>query len=605
MAKSEKALLMGNAAIALGALRAGVSFVSGYAGTPSTEIIETMIKIKPKGVHIEWSINEKAAVETAAGAALAGGYALAVMKQVGLNVATDPLMSLNYIGLKGALVLAAADDPGPSSSQTEQDTRIYGKFANIMVFDPTSPREAYLMIADAFYFSHKFGRPVILRPTTRLCHGYEVVETEEPLDRPIAQGFTKEGGRWVIFPRLAYLNHVKLEAEQIELSELFSDYRGNTLIKADAAKRGIACGGVSYHYVIEALQGIEGECSILKVSTFPFPKKLARAFLEGLDEILIVEELDPYIEEEMIALAGDRRVYGKLSGDMPLAGEYLPDLVKKAVYNFLGKTRLLKPPLFSEDPPPALPIRPPVLCAGCPHRGSFYAVKIGVKQLLREQTFKKAVFSGDIGCYTLGNAAPLDMLDACLCMGAGITMAQGLNRVEKETLNIAFIGDSTFFHTGIPGIINALYNSAEILVIVLDNAVTAMTGGQGHPGTGISALNSSAPIDISRLLSGLGITAKSVSAFDVSSAAALVREAAKERGVRVIIFHGACAALEKRGADDCWVDSEVCTGCGICVKRLGCPALTMRGGSAFIDNGLCFPCTLCASICPVGAIKRG
>jgi indolepyruvate ferredoxin oxidoreductase alpha subunit len=483
-ASSQKQLLMGDAAIALGAIRAGIHYACGYAGTPSTEILETLIKEKPEGVYIEWSVNEKAALETAAGAALAGGNALVTMKQVGLNVAADPLMSLNYIGVKGALVVVAADDPGPSSSQTEQDSRVFGKFANIAVFDPSTPEEAYFMIADAFRFSHKYGRPVIFRPTTRLCHGYGVVAIDEPQQKIVPEGFSKDGGKWVIFPRLSYINHIKIENEQKELSDIFSEYGGNILIKDGSPKRGIACGGVCYPYVQEALKDINTPCALLKVATFPFPKKLAADFLEGLEEVLTFEELDPYIEEELLSIAGGVKVRGKLSGDLPMAGEYLPGMVQAAVNSFLGI------PVCAPQPPAQLklPARPPVLCAGCPHRASFYIVKTAVKQALRRGSpYKKAVFSGDIGCYTLGNAQPLDMVDTCLCMGGGITMAQGLNRVEKESLNFAFIGDSTFFHTGIAGVVNAVYNSAEIVIAVLDNSTTAMTGGQPHPGTGSTA----------------------------------------------------------------------------------------------------------------------
>jgi indolepyruvate ferredoxin oxidoreductase alpha subunit len=596
--------LMGNVAIALGALRSGIDFASGYAGTPSTEILETLIKIAPDRVYIEWSANEKAALETAAGAALAGGFALVTMKQVGLNVASDPLMSLNYIGIKGALVVVAADDPGPSSSQTEQDTRIYGKFANIAVFDPSTPEEAYQMISDAFAFSHRFARPVIFRPATRLCHGYGVMERSDDLRKSEPEGFTKDGGKWVIFPRLAYQNHIKLEAEQEELSEIFSEYWGNILIKEGTPKRGIACGGICYPYIQEALRDIKEPCALLKVSTFPFPKKLAVEFLNGLEEVLTVEELDPYIEEELALLAGGVRIRGKMSGDLPKAGEYLPGMVKEAVCKFLG---LPFERANAPKPPPQLPVRPPVLCAGCPHRASFYAVKSAVRQLLRKGTFKKAVFSGDIGCYTLGNTEPLDIVDTCLCMGAGITMAQGLNRIEKEALNFAFIGDSTFFHTGITGIINAVYNSSNIVVAILDNSTTAMTGGQPHPGIGRTARGGCSPkIDIVELLKVLGVNyVKSVSAFDIPAAQNAVKEAATYSGVRAVIFVGRCVAIEKdrRGVIR-QVDTDICTGCKLCVIRLGCPALTMKDGHASIDGGLCFPCSLCASVCPSEAIKE-
>jgi indolepyruvate ferredoxin oxidoreductase alpha subunit len=627
-------ILLGNAAIALGAIRAGIHFASGYAGTPSTEILETLIKEKPEGVYVEWSVNEKAALEAAAGAAIAGAFALVTMKQVGLNVASDPLMSLNYIGVKGALVVVATDDPGPSSSQTEQDSRIYGKFANIAVFDPSTPSEAYQMIADAFDFSHRFARPVIFRPTTRLCHGSGVVKLEEPLPKITPEGFTKDGGKWVIFPRLVYSNHIKIEAALKELSDIFSEYKGNILIK-NGQKRGIACGGVCYPYIAEILKD-NVSCAVLKISTYPFPEKLALEFLDGLEEVLTVEELDPYIEDELIALNGassnNRRIRGKRTGELPFAGEYLPEKVKAAVDRFLGTAvpEASSIPSVTSSLPglapcggaggtpalqqaraaaPALPVRPPVLCAGCPHRASFYAVKYAVREALRKgAAFKKAVFSGDIGCYTLGNTPPLDMVDTCLCMGAGITVAQGLNRIEKDALNFAFIGDSTFFHTGIAGVINAVYNSSDIIVIILDNLTTAMTGCQPHPGTGKTASGENSPkIDLPALLSALGVLfVRRVSAFDISATSAAVKEAVNARGVRAVIFEGACIAIkkeEKKVREFYKVDDEACTGCRICAARLGCPALTVKNGKAFIDEAICSPCSLCASVCPIGAIR--
>jgi indolepyruvate ferredoxin oxidoreductase alpha subunit len=575
---------------------------------------------------VEWSVNEKAALEAAAGAAIAGAFALVTMKQVGLNVASDPLMSLNYIGVKGALVVVAADDPGPSSSQTEQDSRIYGKFANIAVFDPSTPSEAYQMIADAFDISHRFARPVIFRPTTRLCHGSGLVKPMEPLPKIAPEGFTKDGGKWVIFPRLAYSNHIKIEAAQKELADIFSEYRGNILIK-NAQKRGIACGGVCYPYIKEILEDSGESCAVLKIGTYPFPEKLAKEFLDGLEEILTVEELDPYIEDELIALngafSGSVRIRGKRTGELPFAGEYLPEKVKAAVDRFLGtaggtpapqqaRAAAHNAPAAAHNARAAAPVRPPVLCAGCPHRASFYAVKYAVREALRKSAgFKKAVFSGDIGCYTLGNTPPLDMVDTCLCMGAGITVAQGLNRIERDALNFAFIGDSTFFHSGIAGVINAVYNSSEIIIIILDNFTTAMTGCQPHPGTGKTALGESSPkIDLPALLSALGVLfVRRVSAFDIPAASAAVKEAVNARGVRALIFEGACIAIKKEDGgkkvrEFYKVDNNTCTGCRICATRLGCPALTMRNGKAFIDEAICYPCSLCASVCPIGAIRE-
>ncbi|HCC35390.1 MAG TPA: indolepyruvate ferredoxin oxidoreductase subunit alpha [Ruminococcaceae bacterium] len=594
----EKKLLMGNEAIALGALRAGVSVVTGYPGTPSTEILETVAKQKDSRIYVEWSVNEKSALEVAAGAAYAGARVMVTMKQVGLNVASDPLMSLGYVGIKGGMVLAVADDPGPISSQTEQDTRHFGIFSKIPVFDPSTPEEAYLMTSDAFEYSEKIGRPVILRPTTRVCHSYASVEILPDLPRTPPEGFKKDSGRWVIFPRLTYTNHIKIEVSLRELADEFSSYRFNNL--TGTGNKGIATGGVSYTYVKEALGEVASEYKLLKIATVPFPGKLALEFLKDLDEVLVAEELDPVIERELIFLCGIHRlnvkIRGKLSRDMPCAGENTVDEVSKSVRAFFGEAL---PQPQEEKPLPKLPVRPPVLCAGCPHRGSFYAVKQATKG-------KKAVYSGDIGCYTLGNAMPLDMVDTCLCMGAGITVAQGLNRIELDTLNFAFIGDSTFFHTGIPGLINAVYNRSDVIIVILDNSTTAMTGNQPHPGMGISADGSAAEkVSIYELVKAAGVSKiVRADAFDLNTCIKAVKSVLDEKGVRVLLFEGPCIAVSK-GGSACCVDEERCTGCKACIRQLGCPAISMRGKKAFIDQALCTGCGLCKNVCAFGAIGGG
>jgi indolepyruvate ferredoxin oxidoreductase alpha subunit len=608
---------MGNEAIALGAIRAGVSVVTGYPGTPSTEILETVVRERPspEQIYVEWSVNEKAALEVAAGAAYAGARAMVTMKQVGLNVASDPLMSLNYVGVAGGLVVAVADDPGPISSQTEQDTRHFARYAKLAVFDPSTPEEAYTMIARAFDCSEKYGRPVILRPTTRVCHSYASVEMLPDLPRKAAPGFDKAGGKWVIFPPLAYRNHIQIEADLISLSKDFASCGGNRL--SGSGTRGIAAGGVSYAYAREALEGIAAEYKLLKAGVFPFPEELGLAFLEGLAEVLVLEELDPVIEEELIRLCGRRRlgvaIRGKISGHIPRAGENTAALIGRRIRSFLAGEPDLPPGSAAIDlpeaPVPGLPARPPVLCAGCPHRGAFFAVKEGVR---RGAGGRKAVFSGDIGCYTLGNARPLDMVDTCLCMGAGITIAQGINRVEPDTLNFAFIGDSTFFHTGIPGIVNALYNQGNMVVVILDNYTTAMTGNQPHPGTGKTAGGAAVNrISIPAILSALGVEPRRANPFDLPDALTAVREVLDKKGLRVILFEGPCIAVS-RGEIPCEVLGEKCTGCMVCIRTFGCPAISAKkkpgaggaaaGLAAVIDPALCTGCGVCRDLCPAGAI---
>ena len=589
-------VLMGNEAIALGALAAGVQLVCGYPGTPSTEVLETVAKRRPEGVYVEWSVNEKAALEVAAGAALAGARAMVTMKQVGLNVASDPLMSLNYLGVEGgALVVLVADDPGPISSQTEQDTRHFGRYARIPVFDPQTPEQAYQMAKDALACSEKWKRPVILRPTTRVCHSCASVAAEPPAAPRGVRGFAKSE-KWVIFPRLAYAAKKRLVAEEEALAAEFSRYAGNRLY--GEGRLGIAMGGVAAAYAREA--GFPAR--YLEIATpYPFPEELALSFLREVDAVLALEELDPVIEDALTRLCGKHhlpvRILGKHTGHVPVAGELSVESVRAAMAACLGRDEhkaAASAPLEGK-----LPVRPPVLCAGCPHRGSFYAVKQAMKG-------QKAVFCGDIGCYTLGNAAPLNMVDTCLCMGAGVTMAQGIARMEKDTTAFAFIGDSTFFHTGIPGVVNAIYNGADEVIVVLDNSTTAMTGRQPHPGTGATMMGGQVkPMSIPKVLEGLGVPVWRASAFDLQAAKAAIAQAAALRGrVRAVVLEGPCVSLVK-GAKPLTVDREACLGCRRCVRELGCPALFMQEGKAQIDASLCTGCTLCQQVCPVNCLKGG
>ena len=627
--------LMGNEAIGLGALHAGVNLVAGYPGTPSTEVLETVAKyradVNPE-VYVEWSVNEKAALEVAAGASYAGARTMVTMKQVGMNVASDPLMCLAYMGIKGGMVLMVADDPGPISSQTEQDTRAFGSYCKLPVFDPTSPEEAYVMIQEAFTYSEKYATPVIFRPTTRVCHGCASIEVADGIRIHQPEGFVKDASKWVIFPRLSYQNHLHIVKRNPEIGEDFSKLRYNQI--AGSGRKGIAAGGISYIYAMETLsREQELPCKVFKVATpYPFPESLALEFLEGLDEVLCLEELDPVIERELIYLCGKHQlkvvIRGKQTEDTAAAGENTVESVKAAMVHFLGETAFTGQMLRQEpqacttqkqactaqeqqgttqklasqksEELPQLPVRPPVLCAGCPHRASFYAVKQAMKG-------KKAVFSGDIGCYTLGNAAPLDMVDTCLCMGAGITMAQGLHRVEPDAVNFAFIGDSTFFASGMTGIVNAVYNETDIVLIVLDNSTTAMTGHQVHPGTGKTMMgNVVDKVDIEKILEAVGVQSiETVNPLELDQAIEAVEVAAVKRGVRAIIFKAPCIALTKP-APKLHVNADRCIHCKKCIKELGCPAIvkTMDGGVR-IDEALCYGCGICTFVCPVHAFEGG
>ncbi len=650
--------LMGNEAIALGAIAAGVNLAAGYPGTPSSEVLETVAKRRPRGTYVEWSVNEKAAMEVAAGAAYAGARVMVTMKQVGLNVASDPLMSLEYIGVKGGMVVLVADDPGPISSQTEQDTRHFAAFSKVPCFDPCSAQEAYEMVQEAFDYSEKYGTPVFLRPTTRVCHGYASVTVKDADEYRVnsPDGFIKDSGRWVIFPRLSLRNHEKIEARNETLAEDFSSYERNCIYPPDrrndasgfgtaagrddasgfgtaagrndasgagpfagTGKKGIAAGGISFTYAMEALKDSPQSARLFKVATpFPFPEKLALEFLDGLNEVLCLEELDPVIERELTYLCGKHhlpvKIFGKLTHHVKNAGENSRDSVNQNISDFLGgaagqedisRSQAQSPSQPSSQSSsqsssqPSLPVRPPVLCAGCPHRASFYAVKTAMKG-------KKTIFCGDIGCYTLGNAMPLDMVDTCLCMGAGLGIAQGVRRIEPDTTCFAFVGDSTFFASAITGVVNAVYNQANMTLVVLDNSTTAMTGHQPHPGTGRTVMGDvTAKVSIEAVLRGIGVSVvETADPLDLSASVACVKRVAAEPGVKAILFQSPCIAITKPSG--CLhVDQDRCIRCGKCIRELGCPALITDNGRVCVDASLCTGCGLCAQVCPVKAIGGG
>lgn len=639
-----KQMIMGNQAIALGALKAGVNLVAGYPGTPSSEIIEFISKYKDKtGTYVEWSINEKAAVEVAAGASYAGSRTLVTMKQVGLNVASDPVMCLSYVGVKGGMVIVSADDPGPISSQTEQDTRNFAQYSKLPCFDPSTPQEAYEMIQEAFELSEKYNTPVLFRPTTRVDHAYESMEIPElePCRKP--GNFEKDSKRWVIFPRSSYINHKRIfERNENLLPAEFSNSKWNTvegesLPLAPAApassatpsngthsRNAFAAGGISYCYLKEALSILKAEnpenkaiteATILKIGTpFPFPAELAAEYLKNHSEITVFEELDPVIEDALISLCGSKKIdcniHGKHDKTVPEAGELSVEIIKAIILKKINPSQFAQSATGNEtENSPELPVRPPVLCAGCPHRGSFYAVKQAMKG-------QKTAYCGDIGCYTLGNAMPLDMTDTCLCMGADITMAQGFYHNEPDTHCFSFIGDSTFFASGITGVVNAVYNQAKQTVCILDNSTTAMTGHQPHPGTGVTMMGEIVEkVSIPKILEAVGVKPIiEVDPFDQEKAIAAVKEAAAAPGVSAIIFKSPCISIAGKlgykfpGTKS--VDKEKCIGCRKCINELGCPALSLstktnsKGKQLVeVDKSLCTGCGLCAGVCPVKAIN--
>ena len=609
-----KQMIMGNQAIALGALKAGVNLVAGYPGTPSSEIIEFISKYKDKtGTYVEWSVNEKAAVEVAAGASYSGGRTLVTMKQVGLNVASDPVMCLSYVGVKGGMVIVSADDPGPISSQTEQDTRNFAQFSKLPCLDPSTPLEAYQMVQKAFEISEKYNTPVLLRPTTRVDHAYESMEMPELTTAPKKEFFEKDSNRRVIFPRTSFQNHKRIfERNEKILPEIFS--KSDLNLKEGSNKNyAFAAGGISYCYLKEALSILQNDmpelknASILKIGTpYPFPKDMAESFLNEHTTLTVFEELDPVIEDALVQLCGEKnikaQIHGKKDNTVPQAGELSVDIILKIIKNKLDENAVT----VSQ---PELPVRPPVLCAGCPHRGAFYAVKQAMKG-------KKTVFCGDIGCYTLGNAKPLDMTDTCLCMGADITMAQGFYHYEPDRICFSFIGDSTFFASGITGVVNAVYNQAHQTICILDNSTTAMTGHQPHPGTGVTMMGEIVEkISIPKILEAIGVSPIiEVDPFDQEKSVQAVKTAVEAKGVSAVIFKSPCISIaQKLGykfAGSNKIDVQKCVGCKKCINELGCPALSLSlennaNGRQLveIDSSLCTGCGLCSTVCGVGAIK--
>lgn len=616
-----KSFLMGNQAFAHAALEAGVRVCAGYPGTPSSEVIETIAQLREAGsahdVYVEWSTNEKAALEMLAGASLSGARTLFTAKQVGLNVASDALMSLNYIGVEGGTVLLVADDPGPISSQTEQDTRRFASFAKVPVFDPATPEQGCAMIAAAYDLSEKYHTPVIFRPTTRICHASTFIEIEEETQSKEAAGFEKDASKWVIFPGRSYRAHGEINERLPRIAQEFSASAFNPWEEIagtdEGAKIGIIAGGISYSYAQEALRQIEEKVAfagalspsyrLMQVGTpYPFPEDAVARFADGLDKILVLEELDHVIEDELLKLCGKLHagfdVHGKLSGDTTDRGENSVDSIVSQIEAFFGLS-LSDPETIEVDLHEQIPERPAVLCAGCPHRGAFYAVK---KALGRT---REAVMCGDIGCYTLGNAEPLNAVDTCLDMGAGITMAQGFNVIDPDKKAIAFVGDSTFFASGMTGVANAVYNRHDITIVVLDNATTAMTGSQPHPGTGATLMGGfTAPISIHDVLSSLGVKKiTKANPLFADKAIEAAREAIDYEGPSAVIYESPCTKLTKPKPPVYFI-ANACAGCRKCVTTIGCPALGWSevGHSIVINRTFCVGCGLCTDICEYGAI---
>ncbi len=574
-----KKLLLGNASVARGAYEAGVGVVASYPGTPSTEITEEIVKFD--NIYAEWSPNEKVAAEVAIGASIAGARAMSCMKHVGLNVMADPVFTVSYTGVNGGLVFCVADDPGMHSSQNEQDSRHYAKASKIMMLEPSDSSECKEFTKMAFSLSEQFDTPVFIRLSTRVSHSQSLVELVEPENVEL-KPYEKNIGKYVMMPANAIKRHVVVE-ERIKALEDFAETTEFNTIEENGSKIGIITAGISYMYAKEALGD---KADYLKLGmVYPLPTQKLINFAKKYEKVYVIEELDPVIETHLKSLGVE--CIGKEA--FTLLGEYTPTMVKSAV---LGATA---PEIATVDEP--IPVRPPVMCAGCPHRGTFYVLKkLGL------------VVSGDIGCYTLGAVAPLQSVDTTICMGASVSAALGMAKARGDEFNkklVSVIGDSTFMHSGITGLIDIVYNKGNNTVIILDNSITGMTGHQDNPTTGKTIRGEATKqVDLIKLCQAVGIEHVVVAdPFDVKNFEKVVKEEVNRDDPSVIIAQRPCALLKGvKYTGRCKI-TDKCRKCKMCMK-LGCPAISVKGDSVVIDATQCIGCGLCVNVCPFGAIEK-
>jgi indolepyruvate ferredoxin oxidoreductase alpha subunit len=620
-APGEQLFVLGNEAIARGAIEAGVQVAAAYPGTPSSEVTETLAGVaKELDMYVEWSVNEKVAFEIALAASICGVRAMASMKHVGVNVAHDPLMTASYIGAKGGLVLLSADDPWAWSSQNEQDNRHIAEQGFIPVLEPSSVQEAKDMMADAFKLSEQFRQLFMLRSVTRIGHARSDI-TLGKISRERRKGQFIKNRTWLNYtPREARINKPLMLERFEKIKKAVNTLPYNQLKLADGAKLGIIACGLSYSYALEAVNwlGIEDRASILKIGTpHPLPEELIKELLKSVKEVLVIEELDPFVELHVKAIAGEHNIPVKIHGKdlLPRIGELSTRKVTEAIAH-LTKTKM--PVDFTaidkleRETAPLLPWRPPALCPGCPHRASHYAIKVASRRVAREYGKEiEPVYPGDIGCYNLGYNPPLEAADTTICMGGSFGMANGLAHVIDAPI-IAHLGDSTFFHAGIPPMVNAVYNKANITMVIMDNSATAMTGFQPHPGTGYTAMGDETvmlkPEEIAR---ACGVKfVEVVDPLNLKEATEVIEKAIRFPGPAVVVSRRLCAIIEQRekkkrkeAVIPYRVDPDKCNDkCNACIELLGCPAIIKEGTKTVIDSSLCTGCGLCAQVCPYKAI---
>ena len=603
-----KKLLSGNEAMALGAVHGGLAVAAAYPGTPSTEILESLSTME--GIYVEWSTNEKVAMEVALGASYGGVRALAIMKHVGLNVAADPFFAASQTGVRGGLVVISCDDPGMHSSQNEQDNRHYARFAKVPMLEPGNSQEAYGLMGPAFRISEEFDTPVMFRSTTRISHCKSVVDVPESpdIDRKRPR-FIRDPHKFVMVPSNARPRHPLMEERLRRLSSYVETFPANEMVLQDRSL-GIISSGAAYQHAREVFR----EASFLKlVTSYPLPQALIRRFASEVSRVLVVEELDPFIEDALKAMGIS--VIGKEV--VPITGELNPEILEERA----AMAGLIPGPASVHavtGPLRELPLRPPLLCPGCPHAATSYALKrlgfyhqqpeeesaSGRKALARRR--EGLIAASDIGCYTLAVYPPLLALDTCACMGASIGQAHGLEKAGVTNRTVSVIGDSTFLHSGITSLVNAVYNQGRGTTIILDNGTTAMTGHQGHPGTGTSARGEAAPrVVIEDLVRGIGVRDVSVvDAFDLALIEGSISRCVEAEEPSVVIVRGDCPLHVRGKGKPMTVDLAACDQCFNCL-RVGCQAITREGNEVRIDPGLCVGdrCGVCAQVCHRKAIR--
>jgi indolepyruvate ferredoxin oxidoreductase, alpha subunit len=601
----QKMWLLGNEAIARGALEAGVAFATTYPGTPSSEISMNLFQISQQSdLYFEYSTNEKVALEVAAGAANGGLRCMCIMKHVGMNVAADPLMTLAYVGVQGALVILTADDPFMFSSQNEQDNRYYGKLAGLSVLEPSSVEEAKQMVAYALDLSEQLHEPVILRTTTRINHSSAIVQLGEIRPCRTKGRFEKDPMRYVTVPAVSRKLHVTLLANLSRAAELAETSPSNFI--EGAGEWGVVCNGVSYNYVSDAIQdlGVAERVKVLRLGfSHPLPTGLTTGFLQGCSRVLVAEEGEPFLEEAVQAVAQTAGmtmpIHGKGEGLFSRLYELDPAMVRQVIANYFD-IPYTPPGRVDISDLPAIPQRPPNMCAGCSHRATFYAVKKAAEGL-------DTILPTDIGCYTLGFMPPLEMGDFLICMGSSVSTGCGFAQATEQKV-IAFIGDSTFFHSGMTGLVNAVYNNHQLTLVILDNGTTAMTGHQPHPGVDMAdfKLTGYNRVSIEAVVRGMGVEHVTViKPYKVQKSIEAIREAIAHKGVSVVISQEACTLYAKglnRLKGRAFQVSERCKNHRECINMLACSAFFIEDEQVRINPDSCVGCTVCAQICPENAI---